>query len=87
MSKPKDTEARLVAPADMPALAHRARQAAGLTQEAAAERLRVAQSIISRAENDPSGRYVKVQARMIQELGGWPCEGPLYRIELPKEDD
>lgn len=71
---------RYVEAAELRDLARQARAAAGLTQAQAAERLGVRQATVSSAERDDSGRYAKLQCRMIGELGGGSCEGPLWRI-------
>lgn len=78
---------QLIPTSEMYRYAQKARKAAGLTQEEAAERLSVTQPNISRAESDRTGRYVKLQARMIRELAEWPCKGPLWQIELPEKDE
>ncbi len=81
-----NTNTRYLHPHEMAALAQKAREEASIKQAAAAERLEVNPASIWKAENDTSGRYVKLQARMIRELGGpsgWECEGPLWRVQLP----
>ena len=46
---------------------------------AAAAALEVNQASISKALRDRSGRYAKLQARIIL-LAGWECDGPLWRL-------
>lgn len=70
----------LITPDELASVAREARSHAGLTQAEAAQRLGVAQSNISKAENDTSGRYARLQCRMISELAGWECRGPLWRV-------
>jgi len=67
---------------DLTALAREAFERSGLTQAEAAERLGVGQGVISRALR-MHGRYQQVQQRIIREIAGWECEGPLWRVKPP----
>ena len=66
-------------------IARAARTEAGITQDEAARRLGVSIPSVSKAENDPSGRYLNLQRRMIEDLAGWQLRGPL--CEVTKEAD
>ena len=78
-----NTETIVTPQTELGDLARTARQQAGLTQAEAAERLDVARPNISKAENDPSGRYLNLQRRILSELAGWNVTGPLWKIERP----
>lgn len=81
----RQTEARstTVMQDELHQVARKARKTAGLTQKAAAERLGVSRPNISKAESDPSGRYLSLQRRMIEELAGWGLRGPLWEVTQP----
>lgn len=74
----------MLAKTELSEVAREARQAAGLTQTQAAERLGVNQATVSRAENDTSGSLVKLQCRLIREIGGWECDGPRWIVRRPQ---
>lgn len=78
MAKKASASIRTVAQDELPSLAKAAR--GHLTQAEAAEQLGVNQANISKAENDPTGRYLSLQRRMIEELGGWRLRGPLWEV-------
>lgn len=61
-------------------IARDAREAAGYTQAEASKHLGVSKPSVSKAENDPSGRYLSLQRRMIEELAGWTLRGPLWEV-------
>lgn len=65
---------------ELASIAREALQAAGLTQTQAAERLEVNQATISKALRDLTGRYSKVQSRIIS-LAGWKIDGPYWKIQ------
>jgi DNA-binding XRE family transcriptional regulator len=82
-----DTEVHLSSQSALPRLARAARHTAGFTQREAAHTLGVNQANVSKAENDASGRYVKLQRRMMRDLAGWRCEGPYWHvIRSPDEE-
>lgn len=73
---------QLVTLQDLPVLARKARNDAGLTLRAAAERLGVSNPAVSKAESDGTGRYVALQIRVLSEIAGMNVRGPLYEIDI-----
>jgi transcriptional regulator with XRE-family HTH domain len=73
-------EDQLLTKDELPRAARKARLQSGLSQQQAAEQLGVNQANISKAENDASGSYVKLQSRMMRELADWTIEGPRWRV-------
>lgn len=71
---------------ELPRIAREARQSAGLTQQEVADKLGVANPSVSRAETRPGGRYLNLQRRIIEEIGGWELRGPLWEVERSAED-
>ena len=80
MTTPSAPDTETVMQDELPRAARAARQAAGLNQTEAAKALGVNQSGISKAENNPSGRYLSLQRRMIEELAGWTLREPLWEV-------
>lgn len=64
--------------------AKESRVTSGLSQYSAAEKLGVSQGAITGAENTTGGKFLRLQIRMIEELGGVEVEGPYYKISSKK---
>lgn len=66
--------------------ARKARRERGLTLAEMGKELGVSSSSIWKAENDDSGRYTKLQTRIL-EWAGFTVRGPLFEIEASDTND
>ena len=72
---------RLLTEGELAQAAREARHFAGLSQQAAAQRLDVAQATVAQAESTPSRSLVTLRRRMVGELSaGLEVDGPYFVV-------